>query len=335
MELHARHSTIAFLIAVLLHAALAVVLIPHRPSPAVEPTLILLDIGAAGDGRLIGGDGRPAGALAAIEPAADLPLTAMSPNTGSERWTATPVAPPAVPTETAEAPMTPAMPDRSRGSPKNSDAAAPLTAALDEARRTRVNAQAQPEAIRAQAKPKPAPTPAKPKSKPKPKSGPSAADARGPTDAPAHPQGRASATKPPTGTSTSNSGSRQAQTRIDGGGRGAGHGQQGTGRGGAGRGGSPASAGQYFRQLATWLNRHKRYPSQARRRREQGTVKVQFTIDRNGRLLSHRILSSSGHARLDQEAEAMLKRASPMPAIPAALNRSRVTVTLPINFSLQ
>jgi outer membrane biosynthesis protein TonB len=31
----------------------------------------------------------------------------------------------------------------------------------------------------------------------------------------------------------------------------------------------------------------------------------------------------------------MLKRASPLPAIPAALNRSRLTVTIPVNFSLR
>lgn len=69
--------------------------------------------------------------------------------------------------------------------------------------------------------------------------------------------------------------------------------------------------------------------------RQQGTVKVRFTIDRNGRLLSHQILSSSGHGLLDREISAMLQRASPMPGIPATMNRSQLTVTLPINFNLR
>ncbi|MBK1706022.1 energy transducer TonB [Halochromatium glycolicum] len=344
MELHARHWIIALLIAVLLHAALALALVPRTPSPAAQPSAILLEIGTGGDGRLVGGDGKPAGALSAVEPAADSPLTAMSPSTGSERATATPAPTTAAATETAETPMTPATPPRPRATSTVSDAPAPRTTPLDEAERTRASVQEEPEAIRAQAKPKPAPTPAKakpqpekpePEPEPEPEPQSSAPDARGPTDAPARPQDRAPATKPSAGTRASSSGSRAEQARTGGNGRGAGHGQQGTGRGGSGRGGSSSSAGQYFRQLATWLNRHKRYPAQSRRRREQGTVKVQFTIDRNGRLLSHRILSSSGHRRLDQEAEAMLKRASPLPAIPAALNRSRLTVTIPVNFSLR
>lgn len=142
------------------------------------------------------------------------------------------------------------------------------------------------------------------------------------------------------------SGSRQGQNTTGGSGHSASQDAQGGGRGsgsdrgsssgsGSGRGSGSASAANYYGRLASWLNRHKRYPAQARRQRAQGTVKVRFTIDRNGRLLSHQMVSSSGHRLLDQEAEAMLKRASPMPTIPAALNRSRLTVTLPVNFKLR
>ena len=69
--------------------------------------------------------------------------------------------------------------------------------------------------------------------------------------------------------------------------------------------------------------------------RQQGTVRVRFTIDRKGRLVSHQILSSSGYGLLDREISAMLKRASPMPSIPATMNRSQLTVTLPIVFNLR
>lgn len=108
----------------------------------------------------------------------------------------------------------------------------------------------------------------------------------------------------------------------------------GKGRGAGGNSGS-ASVGNYYGTLAAWLNRHKRYPSHARRRRQEGTVKVVFTIDRKGHLVSHRILESSGFPLLDKEVQSMLKRAAPMPSMPAELNQAQLTITVPINFTLR
>jgi protein TonB len=69
--------------------------------------------------------------------------------------------------------------------------------------------------------------------------------------------------------------------------------------------------------------------------RQQGTVRVSFTIDRNGRVLSHRIVASSGHTALDREVSAMLRRASPFPRIPSGFGQSRLSVTVPIRFALR
>lgn len=106
------------------------------------------------------------------------------------------------------------------------------------------------------------------------------------------------------------------------------------GTGGSGSGGE-ASASNYYGRLATWLARHKRYPIQARRLRQEGVVKVTFTIASNGRVVSKQITQSSGHDLLDQEVQAMLKRASPLPRIPSSLGRSSLTVTLPVAFNLR
>jgi len=134
------------------------------------------------------------------------------------------------------------------------------------------------------------------------------------------------------------SGRGSAQKRGARKGKGAGNGRgkgKGAGSGkGKGKGGGKRAA-NYYGRLAAHLNRHKRYPSQARRKRAQGTVKVSFTIDRRGRVVSQRIVRSSGHAALDREVRAMLKRASPLPRIPAEMNRGSLTVTLPIVFSLR
>jgi protein TonB len=69
--------------------------------------------------------------------------------------------------------------------------------------------------------------------------------------------------------------------------------------------------------------------------RQEGTVKITFTIASNGRVVSKRISKSSGHALLDREVQDMLDRASPLPRIPSNLNRSSITITLPVAFNLR
>lgn len=88
--------------------------------------------------------------------------------------------------------------------------------------------------------------------------------------------------------------------------------------------------------IATWrgtvmahLNRRKRHPGGAAR----GTASVAFTIDRAGRVLSARLIRSSGSAALDQEATALARRASPVPAPPANMGASSITLTVPVRFS--
>ena len=96
------------------------------------------------------------------------------------------------------------------------------------------------------------------------------------------------------------------------------------------------------RALATWhralinqLELHKRYPLAARARHEQGAVMVHFSIDRGGRLVSAEVLKSSGSRLLDEEALAMLHRASPLPAPPASIEGDPITRDLPVQFSLK
>lgn len=180
--------------------------------------------------------------------------------------------------------------------------------------------------------------PPKPKPKPKPQ-----------TKATAKPKPQAAKPSRPTAvtsTRTQTSAGPQANNsnsiagrRPEGAGQGGGVSGGGSGKGGNRHGqGSGAGAlgmANYHGTLVAWLNRHKRYPSRARRLRQEGTVRVSFTIDRNGRILSHRIVTSSGHALLDQEVQAMLKRASPVPVLPSGIRESRLTITVPIRFSLR
>lgn len=98
---------------------------------------------------------------------------------------------------------------------------------------------------------------------------------------------------------------------------------------GAGRSVSPA---KWQSRLMSHLERRKRYPSEARSNREEGTVYVRFRIDDSGNVLSVSLSRSSGSAALDNAVVAMVRNASPVPAPPPGVNK---TITAPVRFNLR
>jgi protein TonB len=86
-------------------------------------------------------------------------------------------------------------------------------------------------------------------------------------------------------------------------------------------------------QIVTILERNKRYPSEARSRGEHGVARLAFSIDGTGRLLSSRIVTSSGSAALDAETLALVQRAQPFPPPPPELAGSELTV--PVSFNIR
>lgn len=95
---------------------------------------------------------------------------------------------------------------------------------------------------------------------------------------------------------------------------------------------APGQLESYAGLLQAWLEKHKRYPDAARRRRHEGIVTVEFTIDGQGNVVRHRIVNDSGYQLLDKEAEDLLARASPVPAPPDGRGR---TFVVPINFEIR
>jgi protein TonB len=83
------------------------------------------------------------------------------------------------------------------------------------------------------------------------------------------------------------------------------------------------------------LERHKRYPSDAQRQRQQGVVYVRFRLSRDGRVLASRIERASGIASLDQEGLDLLQRAQPMPPFPPDQPGESMELIVPIQFSLR
>ncbi len=83
------------------------------------------------------------------------------------------------------------------------------------------------------------------------------------------------------------------------------------------------------------LSKHKRYPGEARSQRIQGVVTVTFMIDSTGKVTNTRILKGSGSSLLDEEALAMLSRASPLPAPPEDTAAGALNLSLPIQFNIK
>lgn len=105
------------------------------------------------------------------------------------------------------------------------------------------------------------------------------------------------------------------------------------------RAGVPAkpseAAMSWHKSLVYHLNHHKKYPHEARRNGAQGVVSVSFTIDRSGKVIRTRLDKSSGNDLLDEEAIAVLNRASPFPAPPPDVPNLTINLELPIQFRIR
>ena len=83
--------------------------------------------------------------------------------------------------------------------------------------------------------------------------------------------------------------------------------------------------------VSAHLRRFQQYPAAARSRGDQGTASVTFGIGGSGSVTSVRLARSSGIGSIDQEVQAMVRRASPFPAPPGGHAQS---FTIPVNFRL-
>jgi len=96
-----------------------------------------------------------------------------------------------------------------------------------------------------------------------------------------------------------------------------------------------AALASYNQLVAAHLQRFKQYPSGSKAAGEQGTSRLNFTLGRNGQVLSSGLAGSSGHPALDGETLAMVRRAQPFPPIPPELKQASISFTMPVRFSIR
>jgi periplasmic protein TonB len=93
---------------------------------------------------------------------------------------------------------------------------------------------------------------------------------------------------------------------------------------------SPPALRRWQQELIAQIERHKRFPSGAPGR--AGVVRVAFSIDETGRLISVRIVDSSGSAILDDAAIDLIRRAQPFSPPPQGLRASELSFVAPIRY---
>ncbi len=89
----------------------------------------------------------------------------------------------------------------------------------------------------------------------------------------------------------------------------------------------------YGAEVHRWIERRKSFPANLAVRGFEGTVTVEFQIDRRGRLTGPvRIVASSGEPVLDRLAQQQIQAASPFPKPPAASSWKQRSFTLPMTY---
>jgi len=87
-------------------------------------------------------------------------------------------------------------------------------------------------------------------------------------------------------------------------------------------------------ELGAWLQAHKTYPEQARRRDEQGRATVRFKVEHDGQVLDVQLVSGTGSEILDDAVRRMLTGAT-VPPFPPGMDQDQVTVTVQLRYKLE
>ncbi len=88
---------------------------------------------------------------------------------------------------------------------------------------------------------------------------------------------------------------------------------------------------RYEQEISSWIQRHKMYPAEASGREGRAIIRVR--IDRSGNVRYYAIEQSSGLQALDNAALDMIRRANPVPAVPANYpSGNLVEFLIPISF---
>ncbi|MBT8439804.1 MAG: energy transducer TonB, partial [Gammaproteobacteria bacterium] len=91
---------------------------------------------------------------------------------------------------------------------------------------------------------------------------------------------------------------------------------------------------QYKLDLLRAIEANKKYPKRAKKRRQQGLVKVGFVIKGNGKITNVCVIESSGYKMLDQAAMAAVSAVNHFKPIPQGIYRDNWEFVVPVEYQL-
>ena len=90
----------------------------------------------------------------------------------------------------------------------------------------------------------------------------------------------------------------------------------------------------YLSEVRETIERHRKYPSAARLRHEQGVTEVAFTIHRSGSISDLRVVKPGSSSDLDGAALAAVKGARHFKKVPKDVSSDDIEVVVPIDFKI-
>jgi protein TonB len=103
----------------------------------------------------------------------------------------------------------------------------------------------------------------------------------------------------------------------------------------AAAGPDPGSVARFRLELMDIARRTKRYPRIAQDNNWEGRVELRIAFGESGAMSSLAVRKGSGHAVLDEEAQAMIRRAQAQASLPPALRGRAFTLEIPVDFFLR
>jgi protein TonB len=92
---------------------------------------------------------------------------------------------------------------------------------------------------------------------------------------------------------------------------------------------------EWQRDIVLRISKVRKYPPLARKQRIEGEVRVRFTLDQYGTILSSQIETSSGSPVLDEAALAVFDEIGKLPTPPRYLQGESFTLLAPIRYSFR
>lgn len=96
--------------------------------------------------------------------------------------------------------------------------------------------------------------------------------------------------------------------------------------------GDGGARNDYLSRVYRHIDPHRDYPAAARAARQHGRVVTRVTISRSGELLDLRLDRSSGWPLIDNAEMAAIRRAMPLPPVPAGMRGDPIVLVLPMNY---